>query len=108
MCYIVFVTSVRQNGKEETQVRVLLKPGVLDEVQKDLSMTDQDFSEHLGVSRSQLWRAKLPPDDKRFSLGQDFIAKTLTKLKMPFDEVFFLDSMSHMCDGEQSATKEIV
>lgn len=89
-------------------MRVLMKPGVLDGVQKKLNMTDKEFATHIGVSRSQLWRAKLQPDDKRFSLGQDFIAKTCLSLNKQFDDVFFLDSSSHVCYSGESVSKEVV
>jgi hypothetical protein len=85
-------------------VRVLLKPGVLDELQHEMKMTDQEFAEYVGVSRSQLWRAKLPPTDKRFSLGQDFIAKVLAAFPSHvFEDIFFLDRVSHECDKEVPA-----
>jgi hypothetical protein len=85
-------------------MRVLLKQGVLDVMQKEREMTDQQFAEFVGVSRSQLWRAKLTPTDKRFSLGQDFIAKILKSFpKYSFEDIFFLDDVSHACD-EHAAT----
>lgn len=85
-------------------MKVLLKSGVLDQLQKDLNMTDQEFSDYIGVSRSQLWRAKLPANDKRFSLGQDFIAKTLNAFQeLTFEQIFFLDDVSHTCDKTNTA-----
>ncbi|MGZ0050183.1 hypothetical protein [Brevibacillus gelatini] len=85
-------------------MRVLLKPGVLDNLQTELKLTDQEFAEFIGVSRSQLWRAKLPPHDKRFSLGQDFIAKILNAFSSnTFEDIFFLDQVSHECDNGKPA-----
>lgn len=84
-------------------MRVLLKTDILDALQKELGMTDQEFADYIGISRSQLWRAKMPPRDKRFSLGQDFIAKTLSRFPQhTFEDIFFLEHMSHACD-ENSA-----
>jgi hypothetical protein len=83
------------------KMRVLLKPGVLDDLQHEMMMTDQEFAEFIGVSRSQLWRAKRPPTDKRFSLGLDFIAKVLASFpSRTFEDIFFLDNLSHVCDKE--------
>ncbi|BAH44554.1 hypothetical protein BBR47_35770 [Brevibacillus brevis NBRC 100599] len=83
---------------------VILKPGVLDNLRNDMKMNDQEFSEFIGVSRSQLWRAKLPAVDKRFSLGKDFIAKVLAAFpNRTFEDIFFLDKVSHVCDKEISA-----
>jgi predicted transcriptional regulator len=80
-------------------MRVLPKPGILEKLQKELDKTDQEFAEFIGVSRSQLWRAKLKPTDKRFSLGQDFIAKMLQAFNSyKFEELFFLQDVSHVCD----------
>jgi transcriptional regulator with XRE-family HTH domain len=75
----------------------LLRTEALDNIQKELGLNEQDFAEHLDISRAQLWRARLNPEDKRFSLGQDFIAKILDKLKRPFEEIFFLDQVSQAC-----------
>lgn len=84
-------------------MKVLLKTDVLDTLQKELEMTDQEFADYIGISRSQLWRAKRSPRDKRFSLGQDFIAKTLGRFpEHAFEDIFFLEHVSHECD-ENSA-----
>lgn len=108
VCYLILVTGMRQTeGGDE--VKLLLKSGVLNDVQKGLNLTDQQFAEYIGVSRSQLWRAKMPPNDKRFSLGQDFIAKLLSHFpEKCFDDFFFLDCVSHACDDETSAAKEVI
>jgi len=83
---------------------VTLKAGILDNLQNDLKMNDQEFAEFIGVSRSQLWRAKLPAVDKRFSLGKDFIAKVLAAFpNLTFEDIFFLDNVYHSCDSEVSA-----
>jgi len=85
-------------------VTVTLKAGILDNLQNDLKMNDQEFAEFIGVSRSQLWRAKLPAVDKRFSLGKDFIAKVLAAFpNLTFEDIFFLDNVYHSCDSEVSA-----
>lgn len=80
-------------------MKVLLKSDILDDLRHGMKLTDQGFAKFLGVSRSQLWRAKLPPNDKRFSLGQDFIAKVLSAFpEHTFEDIFFLDQVSHSCD----------
>jgi predicted transcriptional regulator len=83
----------------------LLRPEVLDKLQQDLNMTDQEFAETINISRSSLWRAKLPAEDNRFSLGQDVIVKVLNRFpNLTFDEVFFLDKVSHECDNKELIT----
>lgn len=77
-----------------------LKPGILDQLQKSLRMTDQEFSDHIGISRSQLWRVKMDPKDKRFSLGKDLISKLLIAFpSYTFEDLFFLDQVSHACNN---------
>lgn len=86
-------------------MRVLLKPGVLEKLQKDLDLKEQEFAEYISVSRSHLWRAKLPPSDKRFSLGQDLIAKLLNAFpNKKFEDIFFLEQVSHACDKGEIST----
>ncbi|CAH1202926.1 hypothetical protein PAECIP111891_02147 [Paenibacillus allorhizoplanae] len=84
-------------------MKVILKPGVLENLQKELNMNDQEFADHIGVSRSHLWRAKMPISDKRFSLGQDFIARVLNTFSgFTFEEIFFLNQLSQDCDSSDS------
>jgi hypothetical protein len=79
-------------------MKVSLRHKVLSNIQQTRKMTDQEFSCFLGISRSQLWRSQLPTDDKRFSLGQDFIAKVLKALpEYSFEDIFFLNNVSHGC-----------
>lgn len=83
-------------------MKVLLRSGVLDDVQKEMNLTDQQFAEFIGISRSQLWRAKMPASDKRFSLGNDFVAAVLNALEgKKFEELFFLGDVSHECDRRE-------
>lgn len=88
-------------------MRIVPKPGELEQLQKEKNMTDQEFADFLGTSRSSLWRAKLPPEDERFSFGQDVMAKILKKFpNKTFEELFFLDQVSHECYIESSSTSE--
>ncbi|MCZ8520162.1 MULTISPECIES: hypothetical protein [Paenibacillus] len=73
-------------------MRVVLKKNIICELQSESGMTDQNFAVHIGISRSQLWRAKLPSTDKRFSLGHDFIAKVLhTFHDKKFEQLFSIE-----------------
>lgn len=75
-------------------MRIIPKPEVIETLQKEMNMTDKEFAKYIGASRSSLWRAKLPPDDDRFSLGQDVMAKILKKFpEKKFEDLFiFFDS----------------
>lgn len=82
-------------------MRFILKPEVLEKIQFDLKMNDQEFADYIGVSRTSLWRARLPANDKSHSLGQGVIAKILNRFpEMTFEELFFLDYVSHECDNK--------
>lgn len=79
-------------------MKVVLKSNVLEQLQQLKNMTDQEFADFIGISRSQLWRARLNPADRRFSLGQDFIAKIMRAFpEMTFEDLFFLNHVSHAC-----------
>ncbi|WP_342477399.1 winged helix-turn-helix domain-containing protein [Paenibacillus sp. FSL H7-0350] len=81
-------------------MRVIPKPGILNQLQEDKKMTEQEFADFLGASRSSLWRAKLPVDDNRFSLGQDVMAKILKNFpEKSFEDIFFLEHVSQVCYG---------
>lgn len=46
----------------------------------------------IGVSVTQIWRAKLPKDDSRHNApGTSFIVGVLTAFDGPFEKFFFLD-----------------
>ena len=92
-------------------MRIIPKPGELEKLQKEKDMTDQEFADFLGTSRSSLWRAKLPPEDERFSFGQDVMAKILKKFPhKTFEELFFLEQVSQECYGKSNtpSRKEVV
>jgi hypothetical protein len=53
---------------------------------------DTQLAAIIGVSVTQLWRAKLPADDPRFnSPGPVFIAGVLAAFGEPFEKFFFLE-----------------
>lgn len=54
--------------------------------------TDAELAKMMGVSTSQVWRAKLNPDDKRYnSPGSQFIAGVLSVFGGPFERFFYLE-----------------
>lgn len=84
-------------------MRVIPKPGILNQLQEDKKMTEQEFADFIGASRSSLWRAKLPVDDSRFSLGQDVMAKILKNFPdKSFEDIFFLEKASQVCYGSSA------
>ena len=54
--------------------------------------TDAELAAAIGVSTTQIWRAKLPVNDPRYNApGASFIAGVLTAFGGPFEKFFFLD-----------------
>ncbi|MBS4188671.1 hypothetical protein KHA94_00355 [Bacillus sp. FJAT-49705] len=55
---------------------------------------DTELAATIGVSVTQIWRAKLPVDDHRHNTpGPAFIAGVLAAFKGPFEKFFFLDEV---------------
>lgn len=57
-------------------------------------INDTELAAAIGVSTTQVWRAKLPTDHpKHNSPGTAFIAGTLSVFGGPFERFFFLDEV---------------
>lgn len=53
---------------------------------------DTEIAAKIGVSVTQIWRAKLPVNDPRYNApGTQFIAGVLSAFGGPFERFFFLD-----------------
>jgi transcriptional regulator with XRE-family HTH domain len=78
--------------------KIVLNIQKLESLQKERNWTDTELAKRLGISRSRLWRAKLPKDHPHYcSPGESFIAGVLkTFPEVNFDEIFFLDNV---CSG---------
>ncbi len=62
------------------------------EQQKRGIINDTQLAAAIGVSVTQLWRAKLPVDDPRHnSPGPAFIAGVINAFGGPFEKFFFLE-----------------
>lgn len=56
--------------------------------------TDTKLAAAIGVSTTQIWRAKLPFEDPRHNApGVTFIAGVLSTFEGPFERYFFLDDV---------------
>jgi hypothetical protein len=64
------------------------------EQQKRGIANDTQLAAKIGVSVTQLWRAKLPVDDPRHnSPGPTFIAGVINAFGGPFEKFFFLEKV---------------
>lgn len=67
----------------------------LENEQKNRELSnDTQMAALIGVSQTQLWRAKLPVSDPRHnSPGPSFIAGVIRAFGGPFEKYFFLDEV---------------
>lgn len=74
---------IRLNTKE------LMKATIENDIKNDT-----ELAALIGVSVTQIWRAKLPKDDPRYNApGTSFIAGVLGAFDGPFERFFFLDEV---------------
>ncbi|MED5040681.1 helix-turn-helix transcriptional regulator [Geobacillus stearothermophilus] len=79
-------------------MRLSLNIEKLEQLQKQRNWSDTELAKRIGVSRSRLWRAKLPKDHPYYCYpGETFIAGVLKAFpEVSFEEIFFLDDL---CSG---------
>jgi len=76
---------------KKSAIRLNYKEILKAAIDKELD-TDSKIAAAIGVSVTQLWRAKLPIDDPRYnSPGSNFIAGVLKTFDGPFERFFFLE-----------------
>lgn len=64
------------------------------EMKKREIKSDAQLAAMIGVSQTQIWRAKLPVEDERHnSPGSSFIAGVMQAFGGPFEKFFFLDKV---------------
>lgn len=74
-------------------VRLNIKALEMAQKKHNLS-NDTELAATIGVSVTQIWRAKLPVNDPRHnSPGPQFIAGVLKAFKGKFEDYFFLDKV---------------
>ena len=75
-------------------IRLKVKELMKAQIDKDL-FSDAELAIKLGVSTSQVWRVKLPPEDERCNTpGNRFIAGVMSTFDGPFERFFYLDDVS--------------
>ena len=77
-------------------MKIRLNVELLEDLQKKNLWSDSELARQIGISRSRLWRAKLPMHHKEYcSPGETLIMGILqTFPNKKFDDFFFLE---HMC-----------
>lgn len=86
----------RLEVKVVTKKVIRLKAKELMKAQIDFGIpSDAELAKKMGISASQVWRVKLPPEDERHNTpGNQFIAGVLSTFGGPFDRFFYLDDVS--------------
>ncbi|MFH5185766.1 hypothetical protein ACHHV8_25670 [Paenibacillus sp. TAB 01] len=75
-------------------IRLKVKELMKAQIDRDIP-TDAALAKRIGVSPSQVWRAKLPPDDDRHNApGVQFIAGVLGAFDSNFEKFFFVEVVS--------------
>jgi hypothetical protein len=94
---MISLANKQERRKREVKkkiIRLKTKEFMKAQIDKDIS-SDAELAQKLGVSISQVWRVKLPPEDKRHnSPGNQFIAGVLSTFGGPFEKFFYLDDVS--------------
>lgn len=72
--------------------KIRLRTEVLYQLQDEKGWSDSKLAEKMGVSRSRLWRARLPECHPEYcSIGSDFIAGAMSLFpEKKFEDLFFL------------------
>ena len=75
---------------------IRLRVKELMKAQIDMSIpTDAVLAEKIGVSVTQVWRAKLPITDSRYNTpGSHFIAGVIGTFEGRFEDFFYIDEVS--------------
>ncbi|WDL96899.1 hypothetical protein [Alicyclobacillus sp. ALC3] len=75
-------------------IRLKVKELMKAQIDHDIP-TDAALAKIIGVSVTQVWRAKLPPSDRRHnSPGIHFIAGVMSAFEGPFERFFYLEEDS--------------
>lgn len=76
-------------------MKIKLRVEVLEALQRERNWTDTELANQMGISRSRLWRAKLPESHPEYcSPGESLIIGTLQAFPAKgFDDLFFLTKL---------------
>lgn len=77
---------------KQSKRKIGLHVDVLYRLQDERGWNDTRLAKELGISRSRLWRARLPVDHPEHNtIGANFIAGALSVFQdMKFEDLFFL------------------
>lgn len=74
-------------------IRLKVKELMKAQIDNNIS-SDAELAKSIGVSPSQVWRVKLPPDDVRHNTpGVQFIAGVLGTFNAPFENFFYVEDI---------------
>ncbi|WDF02910.1 hypothetical protein [Shouchella hunanensis] len=76
-------------------MKIVLDIEAFERAQKEMGLNNSELARKMKISRSRLWRAKLPVTHTNFCYpGEDFITGSLSVFKdKKFDDLFFLSNV---------------
>lgn len=82
-----------EQGMAKKLIRLKVKELMKAQIDSDIA-TDAALAKEIGVSPSQVWRAKLPVTDERYNApGVQFIAGVLGAFGGPFEKFFYIEDV---------------
>lgn len=99
MLYTVCVASETDRGD---YMKIKLRVEILEELQRKNNWSDTELAKNMGISRSRLWRAKLPENHTEYcSPGEALIAGAMNAFPdKKFEDLFFLNSVCSQVHNE--------
>jgi hypothetical protein len=86
-------------------LKIKLRVDVLEELQKENNWNDTELAKQMGISRSRLWRAKLPESHSEYcSPGESLIVGALKAFPdKKFEDLFFLTDLCSKVHNKETA-----
>ncbi|KQL17649.1 hypothetical protein [Cytobacillus solani] len=86
-------------------MKIKLRVDVLEKLQEKNGWNDTELAKNMGISRSRLWRAKLPEDHNEYcSPGENLIVGALNAFpEKKFEDLFFLTSVCRVLHNKTTA-----
>lgn len=89
---MIYTNCVENETKGREYMKIKLRVDVLEKLQEKNNWNDTELAKHMGISRSRLWRAKLPEEHNEYcSPGESLIVGVLKAFpEKKFEDLFFL------------------
>lgn len=91
--------------KGVNKLKIKLRVDVLEELQEKNNWNDTELAKQMGISRSRLWRAKLPENHNEYcSPGESLIVGAMKAFPdKKFEDLFFLTDVCSVVHNSSTA-----